>query len=121
MGKFDHLGIQVRNYAVSRDWYVRALGLSVEFEKVENGFGSLKDDASFALFLGEVQAASASSGANLWYQVPDVGAFYRERTGMGVVFDHAPQKTAWGYGAQLSDPDGHKLYVWDDATMKAMG
>ena len=29
--------------------------------------------------------------------------------------------TAWGYGAQLSDPDGHKLYVWDDASMKAKG
>ncbi len=121
MGKFDHLGIQVRNYTVSRDWYVSALGLVVDFEKPERGFGSLKDDAAFALFLGEVQNAPASTGAGLWYQVADVEAFHRDRTAMGVVFDHAPQKTAWGYGAQLSDPDGHKLYVWDDASTKAKG
>jgi len=121
VGKFDHLGIQVRSYAASRDWYVNALGLGVEFEKPERGFGAVKDDAGFALFLGEVPDAPQSVGAGLWYQVADVEAFHRERSAMGIVFDHPPQKTVWGYGAQLSDPDGHKLYVWDDASMKAKG
>ena len=121
MGRFDHLGIQVRNYTVARDWYVNALGLKVDFEKPERGFGYLKDEAEFALYLGEVRNAPASTGASLWYQVADVDAFHRGRVAMGVVFDHGPQKTAWGYGAQLSDPDGHKLYVWDDASMKAKG
>jgi catechol 2,3-dioxygenase-like lactoylglutathione lyase family enzyme len=121
MGKFDHLGIQVSNYPASRDWYVKALGLEVEFEKLAQGFGALKDENDFALFLGQVQGAPQSTGAGLWYQVADVEAFHTERVAMGVVFDHPPQKTMWGYGAQLSDPDGHKLHVWDDASMKAKG
>jgi catechol 2,3-dioxygenase-like lactoylglutathione lyase family enzyme len=121
MGKFDHLSLQVSNYAAARDWYRDVLGLAVEFEQPERGFGALKDDSDFAIFIGEVAGAPASTGVGLWYQVADVDAFHRERTARGVVFDHAPQKTPWGYGAQLSDPDGHKLYVWDDASMKAKG
>ena len=124
MGKFDHLGIQVRSYAASRDWYVNALGLEIEFDRPQRGFGAVKDEADFALFIGEVQGGEVqgeapSSGLSLWFQVADVEAFHRERAAAGVVFDHGPQKTAWGYGAQLTDPDGNKLYVWDDATMKA--
>ena len=121
MGKFDHLAIQVRNYQAARDWYVAALGLEIEFEHPERGFGALKDEADFALFLGQVEHTPRSDGIGLWYQVADVEAFHRTRSAKGVVFDHPPQKTNWGYGAQLSDPDGHKLYVWDDATMKSKG
>lgn len=121
MGKFDHLGIQVRNYQASRNWYVEVLRLEVEFEQPDHGFGALKDEADFALFLGQVEGEPQSIGAGLWYQVADVEAFHRERVKQGVAFDHPPKKTFWGYGAQLSDPDGHKLYVWDDASMKAKG
>ena len=93
----------------------------MEFENPSAGFGALKDEADFALFLGQVPGKPASTGAGPWYQVADVEAFHRERVAKGVLFDHPPQKTMWGYGVQLSDPDGHKLYVWDDATMKAKG
>jgi hypothetical protein len=39
-------------------------------------------------------------------------------TARGVVFAHPPQKNFWGYGAELVDPDGHRIRLWDEKTMK---
>jgi hypothetical protein len=27
----------------------------------------------------------------------------------------------WGYGAELLDPDGYRIMLWDEASMKAKG
>jgi len=121
MGKFDHLAIQVRDVDASRDWYVKTLGLAVEFELAESGVVALKDDADFALFLNRVDGAPRTIGLGLWYKVADVTAFHRAAVSGGAVFDHGPKKALWGYSAQLSDPDGHRLYVWDEDSMAANG
>ena len=121
MGKFDHLGIQISDLDASRAWWRDALGLTIEMDNPVAGFCSLKDDADFAVFLGKVAHKPETSGLGLWLQVDDVEAFHAAKSAAGVRFDHPPQKTYWGYGAQLSDPDGHKLYIWDDASMKAKG
>ena len=39
----------------------------------------------------------------------------------GVAFVHPPQKVYWGYGAELLDPDGYRLRLWDEVTMREKG
>jgi hypothetical protein len=36
----------------------------------------------------------------------------------GVTFVYAPQANPWGYGAELRDPDGHAVRLWDERSMK---
>ena len=63
--KLNHLLINVRDAARSRDWYVKNLGLKVEFEVPENGFVALEDDWGMALLISQGKptkgAASGSS------------------------------------------------------------
>jgi len=32
-----------------------------------------------------------------------------------------PQKLGWGYGAELLDPDGYRLQLWDERSMREKG
>jgi uncharacterized glyoxalase superfamily protein PhnB len=48
-----------------------------------------------------------------------VDATFDQWTARGVAFAHAPQKTYWGYGAELRDPDGYLIRLWDERSMKA--
>jgi len=53
--------------------------------------------------------------------VHDVEAKYRELSANGVTFEKSPQKLAWGYGAELRDPDGYLIYIWDEKSMREKG
>jgi uncharacterized glyoxalase superfamily protein PhnB len=53
--------------------------------------------------------------------VDDVDAKYEELARRGVVFERAPQKLLWGYGAELRDPDGYLVYLWDEKSMREKG
>jgi hypothetical protein len=53
--------------------------------------------------------------------VDDVEAKHRELAARGVGFDKSPQKLFWGYGAELRDPDGCLLYLWDEQSMREKG
>src|SRR5262249_43985659 len=106
--------------ARSRDWYVGHFGLNVEFEVPERATIGVRDDADFTLIL--VQASDPpppSCGFAL--EVDDVERTHRELVAKGVVFDAAPQKLFWGYGAELRDPDGYRVSVWDARSMKEKG
>lgn len=120
MVRLDHLTIPVKQHAVSRDWYVLNLGLSVEFEVAERKTVALQDDAGFTLFLVESDEIRATP-CTLTFQVDDVETSYRELSLRGVAFERGPQKLFWGYGAELRDPDGYLLYLWDEASMRAKG
>jgi predicted enzyme related to lactoylglutathione lyase len=50
-----------------------------------------------------------------WLTVDDVESKYRELSGRGVKFEKDPQRLPWGYGAELRDPDGDLVYIWDEA------
>lgn len=117
MMKFDHLSLPVSNLERSRAWYVGTLGLAVEFEVPDRRAVSLADSDGFAIFLQEA-AGARSNGAALWFQVEDVDAARDQWKGKGVAFTHGPQKTFWGYGAELSDPDGYLIRLWDAKSMK---
>ena len=58
------------------------------------------------------------NGCALWFQVADVDATFAEWSERGVAFAHAPRKSFWGYGAELVDPDGYLVRLWDEASMR---
>jgi catechol 2,3-dioxygenase-like lactoylglutathione lyase family enzyme len=115
--KLDHLNLPVRDLARSRAWWVETLGLKVEFEVPDTRTVALNDGEGFAIFLQEKPKA-ASNGVALWFQVDDVDATHADWTGRGVRFTHGPQKTFWGYGPELADPDGYLIRLWDAKSMK---
>jgi catechol 2,3-dioxygenase-like lactoylglutathione lyase family enzyme len=119
MMKFDHLNIPVTDLARSRDWYVSTLGLKVEFEMPERRSVALQDCEGFAIFLQEISEPVAPRGCALWFQVRDVDATHAEWVARGVTFTHAPKKSFWGYGAELADPDGYLIRLWDEQSMKS--
>jgi len=118
MMKFDHLALPVRDLARSREWYLSTLGLKVEFEVPDRRTVALQDGEGFAIFLQETGAAVSPGGAALWFQVDDVDATYADWSARGAAFAHGPQKNFWGYGAELRDPDGYVVRLWDERTMK---
>jgi len=116
MMKLDHLNLPVSDLERSRDWWVSTLGLTVEFEVVDSRTVALNDSDGFANFLQEKPDAVASVA--LWFQVDDVDATHATWSARGVAFAHGPQKNFWGYGAELADPDGYLVRLWDARTMK---
>jgi catechol 2,3-dioxygenase-like lactoylglutathione lyase family enzyme len=118
MMKFDHVRIPVTNLTRSRDWYTRALGLEVEFEVPDRQTVALQDGSDFTIFLQEVPSPVQPNGCALWFQVSDVDATCVEWSARGVEFSHRPRKAYWGYGAELTDPDGYLIRLWDERSMK---
>jgi catechol 2,3-dioxygenase-like lactoylglutathione lyase family enzyme len=118
MLKFDHLRIPVTDLARSRAWYIDTLGLKVEFEVPDRRTVALQDGEGFTIFLQEVPSVVRPNGAALWFQVADVDASFAEWSARGVQFAHAPSKVYWGYGAELRDPDGYLLRLWDERSMR---
>ena len=118
MLRFDHLRIPVTDLARSRRWYVDTLGLAVEFEVQDRQTVALQDSHDFTIFLQQVADPVTPNGCALWFQVPDVDTTVAEWQQRGVVFAHEPRKSYWGYGAELKDPDGYLIRLWDERSMK---
>jgi len=118
MLKLDHLRIPVTDLARSRDWYIRTLGLKVEFELPERKTVALQDTDDFTIFLQEVRSPVMPNECALWFQVGDVDATFTDWSARGVEFAHGPRKSYWGYGAELADPDGYLIRLWDQRSMK---
>ena len=118
MLKLDHLRLPVSDLARSRDWYLRTLGLTLEFDVPDRQTVALQDGEGFTIFLQQVPAALSPSGCALWFQVADVDATFATWSARGVQFGHEPRKSYWGYGAELVDPDGYLIRLWDERSMK---
>jgi catechol 2,3-dioxygenase-like lactoylglutathione lyase family enzyme len=118
MLKFDHLRIPVADLARSRDWYVRTLGLTVEFEVPDRQTVALQDTDGFTIFLQEVGSAVVPNECALWFQVGSVDATFADWSSRGVEFTHGPRTSYWGYGVELADPDGYAIRLWDEQSMK---
>jgi catechol 2,3-dioxygenase-like lactoylglutathione lyase family enzyme len=124
MVKLDHLAIPVTDRLKSRDWYVRNFGFKVEFESPDGGtWGrgvcAIQDDAGLTVFLDETDQKVQSGQANYALQVDSVDSLFDRLRALGVAFISPPAKQFWGYGAILADPDGHRLHLWDEASMAA--
>jgi catechol 2,3-dioxygenase-like lactoylglutathione lyase family enzyme len=112
--------LPVRDWQKSRDWYKSRLGFEVEFEVPERKTAAMRDAADLTMFLYEGEVA-ACPGISFTIQVDDVEAKHRELAVAGIPFDHPPMKVFWGYGAELRDPDGYTLRLWDQKSMKEKG
>ena len=121
MVKVDHMGLPVTDARRSRDWYVANLGFKVEFEVPERKTVALQDDAGFTIFLIDADVPRQGMKCSLTLQVKDVEATYRDLTARGIAFENAPQRLFWGYGAEVRDPDGYLLMLWDEASMHEKG
>ena len=117
MIKLDHLTIPVGDRERSRDWYVATLGLKVEFEVPKRNATALQDDGGFTIFV-EQSGAPPTGGTALYFSVDDVDLLYDQMVARGVAFAHPPQKVFWGYGPELVDPDGYRIRLWDERTMR---
>lgn len=113
----NHLTIYVSKYAASRDWYVANFGLRVEFENLQAGFGGLEDSGGVELILVQHPMPNHERDCMLTFQCDSVHAKYDELTRRGIPFVHEPKDVPWGYGAELLDPDGYRVMIWDKHTM----
>jgi len=117
--RLDHLTVSVRDYKAARDWYATHLGLRVEFEIPERGVAAMQDGAGFTVFLEQSPVPTAN--CVLYFQVDSVDDQYERLIERGVAFTIAPSKQFWGYGPELTNPDGLRIRFWDAASMKTKG
>jgi predicted enzyme related to lactoylglutathione lyase len=81
---------------------------------------AVKDEADLTVFLQEGDVAPPD-GLAFTIQVDDVDARHADLSAAGVGFVHPPARVFWGYGAELLDPDGYRLRLWDPTSMKTKG
>ena len=120
MVRLDHMSLPVADWRRSRNWYRDRLGFKVEFEIPERDTVAMVDDADLTIFLANGQPL-AGPGLGFAIQVDDVEAKHAELAAAGVAFVHPPMKVVWGYGAELLDPDGYRLQLWDETSMREKG
>lgn len=118
--RFGHLALPVRDLERSRAWYVDNFGFAVEIDAPERRTVGLKDDRDFTIFL-EGHTGDVVPSFSFALEVADVEAKYGELTERGVAFEKSPQRLFWGYGAELRDPDGYLVSVWDERSMREKG
>jgi catechol 2,3-dioxygenase-like lactoylglutathione lyase family enzyme len=119
--KFDHMTLPVSDPGRSRDWYLQNLGFKLEFENLAAGFAAIQDDNDFTIFLQNATARLAGEKCSLTIQVKDVDQTHRQLAEQGVQFLHPPKRHFWGYGAELADPDGYVIRLWDEVSMREKG
>jgi uncharacterized glyoxalase superfamily protein PhnB len=57
----------------------------------------------------------------LTFRVENVDELFAVLRAESVTFSAQPQKLFWGYGAELRDPDGYLVRIWDEKSMKEKG
>ena len=120
MARLDHMSLQVRDWRASRDWWRDQLGFELEFELPDGRGVAMKDEADLTVFFEEGDDAPPP-WMSFAIQVEDVEARHAELAARGIEFVHPPEKRFWGYGAELKDPNGYRLMLWDKASMAAKG
>jgi catechol 2,3-dioxygenase-like lactoylglutathione lyase family enzyme len=120
MSRLDHMSLPVHDWQKSRDWYKDRLGFEVEFEIPERKTAAMRDEADLTIFLYEGEVPECP-GISFTIQVDDVAATHDALAAAGISFVHPPMKVFWGYGAELRDPDGYILRLWDQKSMAQKG
>jgi len=120
MLRLDHLSLPVHDWQKSRDWYKNHLGFEIEFEIPGRKTAAMRDDADLTIFLYEGRVSDCP-GISFTIQVDDVEAKHNALAGAGISFVHPPMRVFWGYGAELCDPDGYRLRLWDPKSMEEKG
>src|SRR5579884_2057934 len=121
MTRLDHMQLPVRDWEASRDWWRDKLGFEVEFEVPERKTAAMRDSADLTVFLNGSLPVPDCAGLSFTIQIDDVEATHARLSAQGVDFVHPPQKVCWGYGAELLDPNGYRLSLWDERSMREKG
>jgi len=121
MPKFDHLTLPVADWRQSRDWYIQRLEMKLEFEIPERRTAAIQDENLFTIFLQQSDGSVPSEGVALYFKVPDLEALHQRLARAGLMLDHPPQRVFWGYGAELTDPNGYLVRLWDERSMQEKG
>ncbi len=121
MVKFDHMMLPVSDCAASRDWYVKHLGFKVEFESIGTGTIAIQDDDGFTIFLQKTAKPLVNEKCALTIQVEDVDSVCQRLAEKGLKFLELPKRLFWGYGAEIADPDGYVIRLWDEVSMREKG
>jgi len=102
----------------SRAWYVTTLGLKVECGARDRQTVALQNSDGFAIFLQQPPSAIQPRAARCGFGWPTSTG--RSPTGSSEASSSRtlPEKTYWGYGAALQDPDGYLIRLWDEHSMK---
>jgi predicted enzyme related to lactoylglutathione lyase len=100
---------------------VQNLGFKLEFENLAAGFAAIQDDNDFTIFLQNATAPLAGEKCSLTIQVADVDRTHKDLAAKGILFRHPPMRISWGYGAELTDPDGYIIRLWDEVSMREKG
>jgi catechol 2,3-dioxygenase-like lactoylglutathione lyase family enzyme len=117
MANLDHLGLNAADAKRTAEWYCSVLGLVVEFENADPVIVGVKDEGEFSLLFSQIPGEA--SKCSLFFRVDDVDATYDRLSDGGVGFENGPRVNPWGYGAELRDPDGRLVGLWDQASMEA--
>ncbi len=96
--------LRVADAQASRDYYVRALGFSVNFEAED--FVSVSRGGC-TLFLCE--GDQGYPGSWVWIDGQDVEAVYEEYRASGAKIRHPPTNYSWALEMQVEDLDGNIL------------
>jgi len=113
--------LPVSDCVVSRDWYVNHLGFKVEFENTAHQAVAIQDDNGFTIFLQTTAEKLSGAKCSLTIQVEDVDSVYQRLAAKNLSFAHPPSRLFWGYGAELLDPDGYLIRLWDEVSMREKG
>lgn len=101
--------LRVANAMASREYYVRALGFSVNFESED--FVSISRGGC-SLFLCE--GDQGHPGSWVWIDGQDVDAVYEEYLASGAKIRHPPTNYSWALEMQVEDLDGNILRLGSD-------
>jgi uncharacterized glyoxalase superfamily protein PhnB len=92
---------------------VNVLGLAVAFEIPERRAAAVKDNGEFTIFLEQSAAGNPGPACVLCFRVDSVDESYARMTEQGVQFALAPARQFWGSDAELADPEGYRVRLWD--------
>jgi catechol 2,3-dioxygenase-like lactoylglutathione lyase family enzyme len=113
--KFSYLTLQVdeSQLELTRDWYIRVIGLSKAWQSDDFVLLEGTDGARLGLHRG--MSLSEPEKVQIHFEVPDVNRAYERLTSQGIDFHQSPTDTPWGYRvATLRDPVGHTVELFTD-------
>jgi catechol 2,3-dioxygenase-like lactoylglutathione lyase family enzyme len=101
---------RVANLAASLDYYVKALGFTIDWE-YKHLIASVSRDEC-CIFLSEGDQGNPGSWA--WIGVGDAEALHEEYRSKGAKIRNPPTNYAWAYEMQVEDLDGNVLRLGSD-------
>lgn len=108
----NHVLLNVKNVAKSKEFYVRKLGLKKISADADYVSVRTPNNVYIGLHGGHNKASRKPWGTELYFQVGDADAWYERLRKKGVRFTQRPKNMPWGSRlAFLKDPDGHLLGI----------